>query len=91
LYEAEHPETRNGMRNGQTSKKTESAFLETPSFITDVAAKTNKSETTIKEEVQIATHIAEPIQEVIKDLPIADRKTDLLIYASVFRPRNFEK
>ncbi len=78
LYEAEFPQTKSGMRNGQTSKKTESVFLETPSFIKDTATKTNKSATTIQEDVQVATNISEEVQAVIKELPIADRKTDLL-------------
>ena len=32
IYEELHPETRVGMRNGQTSKKTEPDFLDTPSL-----------------------------------------------------------
>ena len=54
IYESLHPETRRGMRNGQTSKTADSAVLETKSFIEDTAEKTGKSSRTIAAEVQMA-------------------------------------
>ncbi len=53
-------------------------LLEAPSFVADVATKTNKSERSIQVEVQVATNIPERVQTAIKDLPVADNKTDLL-------------
>ncbi len=78
LYEAEFPQTKHGRRNGQTCKTAESAVLETPAFVTDVSTKTNKPERTIREDVQIATNIPKKVQAIIKDLPVADNKSDLL-------------
>jgi ParB family chromosome partitioning protein len=74
FYEAEHPQTKQGMRNAQTSKNAESAFLETPAFAKVTAEKINKSERVIQEEVQVATRIPEKVQTLIKDLPVADNK-----------------
>jgi ParB family chromosome partitioning protein len=78
LYEAEHPQTKKGgdkqTEEAREKLKTESVF----SFVKDTATKTNKSETTIKEEVQVATNIPEKVQAVIKDLPVADNKICLL-------------
>ncbi len=76
LYEVEFPQTKQGMRNAQTSKNAESAFLETPTFTKDIAEKMKKSERVIQEEVQIATRIPEKVQTLIKDLPVADNKSD---------------
>ncbi len=77
LYEAEFPQTKRGMRNGQTSKDADSASLETRSFVKDTAAKTKISGRTIEEEVQVATNISEEVQTIIKDLPVADNKSEL--------------
>lgn len=86
LYEAKYPETKQGMRNGQTSKSAESASLETTSFVKDTAAKTNKSSRTISEDVQVATRIPEPVRDAIRQTPIADNKTELLMLSRLDAP-----
>ena len=47
LYEMLHPETRQGMRNGQTSKNANLASLETKSFAQDTSEKTGMSQRTV--------------------------------------------
>ncbi len=80
FYEAEHPETKQGAKGGNFKektkevKKTESVSI--PTFAKEVSQKTGKSETTIREEVQVATRIPDKVQEKIKDLPVADNKSD---------------
>jgi hypothetical protein len=46
--------------------------------VKDLAEKTNKSERSIERDIQIATRIPEKVQTIIKDLPVADNKSDLL-------------
>lgn len=77
VYLEIYPETAHGMRNGQTSKTADSATLETPSFVESTAALTNESERTIRQNIQIATDLKE-FADDIADLPIADKKTELL-------------
>lgn len=84
IYEELYPETKQGMRNGQTSKKTESDVLEKteaekkektespikPSFVADTAEKTGRSETVIKEELQIANKVIPEAKPVLKEKEI---------------------
>jgi hypothetical protein len=79
LYEAEFPQTKKGVAGAIGSNKaqgnnakTDSVFA--PSFVKDTATKTNKSETTIKEEIQVATNIPKKVQAIIKDLPRRPKK-----------------
>ena len=78
IYEKLYPQTKNGMRNGQTSKNAESAFLETKSFTEDTSEKLNKSKRAIETSIQIATNIAPEVKDMIYDTPLADQKTNLL-------------
>ncbi len=39
IYEELYPETKQGMRNGQTAKTAESAVLDKPSFVKDTSVK----------------------------------------------------
>ena len=75
IYEELHPETKQGMVNGQTSKKTNLGFLErVPSFVKDTSAKTGKSASTIKRELQIANNVIPEVKEVIKSRNISQEK-----------------
>ncbi len=47
-------------------------------FVKEIAEKTAKSEASVYQDVQIATRIPEKVQTLIKDLPVADNKSDLL-------------
>lgn len=76
IYEELFPDTRHGMRNGQTSKDAESAALETPSFAVDTSTKAGISTRVIHEELQISKNILPEVKEIIKDNDIS--KTDCL-------------
>lgn len=85
LYEAKHPETKHGAlgggRSGKgTRTKTELAESATSvtSFSEDTSAKTGLSARTVRQDVQIANDLAPDVKEAIRDLPIANRKTELL-------------
>ncbi len=78
LYEAEFPQTKKG-GDKQTDAAREKLSAESAlSFAKDTADKTKQSERAIQEEVQVAVNISEEVQAVIKDLPIADNKSELL-------------
>ena len=49
LYEAIHPETRQGQRNGQTAKNANFSLLETKSFAQDTADKLGVSKRTVEQ------------------------------------------
>jgi ParB family chromosome partitioning protein len=72
FYEAEHPQTKNGGDRKSDEIRKRIPFSDSTSFTKDTAAKTNKSATTIQEEVQVASRIPEKVQTLIKDLPVAD-------------------
>ncbi len=71
----EHPETKHGATGRGRNRELDSSSL---NFVVETAAKTNKSEAVISNEVQIATNIPARVQTAIKDLPVADNKSDLL-------------
>ncbi len=84
FYEVKYPETENGQSQAlgmnkalNNNVKVESTFT-LPSFVADTAAKINKSEAAITKDIQIANNIPERVQAAIKDLPVADNKSDLL-------------
>ena len=78
IYEKLYPHTKNGMRNGQTSKNVDSTFLETKSFVEDTSEKLNKSKSNIDQSIKIAKDIAPEVKDLIYDTPLADQKTNLL-------------
>lgn len=63
IYEELYPETKNGMRNGQTAKKMPSIILETPSFADDTGSKTGLSPRTIRQDIQLA-------RDLVTDIPL---------------------
>jgi hypothetical protein len=65
LYEAEHPETKNGGDRKSEEIRTQNLRSDSVSFVQDVATKTNKSERSIQVEVQVATNIPERVQTAI--------------------------
>ncbi len=80
----QHPETENGQAQAlgmnkslKNNVKIDSIFT-LPSFVADTAAKINKSEDAISKDIQIATNIPERVQAAIRDLPVADNKSELL-------------
>ena len=71
LYEALHPETRQGQRNGQTVKNDNLTFLEAKSFSEDTADKLGVSKRTVERLVQTAANLTPEAKKIIHD---ADEK-----------------
>lgn len=71
LYEALHPETRQGMRNGQTSKNENLSLLEAKSFTQDTADRLGVGKRTVEQLVQTARNLTPEAKKVIRD---ADNK-----------------
>ena len=67
LYEAIHPETRQGMRNGQTAKRENFSLLDTKSFSQDTADKLGVSKRTVEQLVQTARDLTPEAKKVIRD------------------------
>ena len=67
LYEAIHPETRQGMRNGQTAKNENFSLLDTKSFSQDNAEKLGVSKRTVEQLVQTAANLTPEAKKIIKE------------------------
>ena len=67
LYEAIHPETRQGQRNGQTAKNANSSLLETKSFAQDTADKLGVSKRAVEQLVQTARDLTPEAKKTIRD------------------------
>ena len=67
IYEMLHPETRQGHRNGQTSKTDTETVLGTKSFADDTAEKTRQSPRTIRRKIQVATNLTPEVTEIAKN------------------------
>ena len=67
LYEAIHPETRQGQRNGQTAKNANFSLLETKSFAQDTADKLGVSKRTVEQLVQTAANLTPEAKKTIRD------------------------
>lgn len=80
IYEAQHPETKNGATGRGRNRSADSAKL---SFADEAATKTSRSSRVVREEVQIAESITDEAQEIIESTDIADSKTELLNLARV--------
>lgn len=95
IYEALHPEaTAEAIRSaarweaekspneiislGDDAKPPAKAVI---SFSKDAAAKTGVSQRTVQQEVQIAENIVPEVKEMLRNTPVADKKTDLLAIA----------
>jgi ParB family transcriptional regulator, chromosome partitioning protein len=79
IYEALHPETKHGKGPGRGNR--EKKRNEFTSFAADTASKLGRSPRTIQQEVQIATNLSDRVKEKIRTLPIAGKKSDLLLLA----------
>ena len=67
LYEAIHPETCQGQRNGQTAKNANFSLLETKSFAQDTADKLGVSKRTVEQLVQTARDLTPEAKKTIRD------------------------
>ena len=78
IYEILHPETKQGMRNGQTSKSENSSVLETRSFAKDTAEKLGVSPRTVEVQIQTAKNLTSAAKEMIRGSDIRINKTNAL-------------
>ena len=78
LYEAIHPETRQGQRNGQTAKNENFSLLETKSFSQDTADKLGVSKRTVEQLVQTARDLTPEAKKIIQDSDTKITKGDAL-------------
>lgn len=67
IYEKLHPETRQGQRNGQTSKNETVSFLETKPFTQDTAEKLGVSPRSIEQKIQVAKNLTPAVKEIVKE------------------------
>jgi ParB-like chromosome segregation protein Spo0J len=81
IYEGIHPQTKKG--GDHTTEAGKQKADPALSYVKDTALQTGKSETSIKQSVKIATDLAKPVKEKIRDTPIADNKEELKALASV--------
>jgi len=76
IYEALHPETKQGMRNGQTSKNRNLRSLEAKPFAVDTAEKIGVSRATVERQIQTAKNLTPETKEIIRGNRVS--KTDAL-------------
>ena len=67
LYEVIHPETRQGMRNGQTVKNDKLTVLQAKPFSEDTADKLGISKRTVERLVQTAANLTPEAKKIIRD------------------------
>lgn len=67
MYEALHPETRQGQRNGQTAKSGNLPFLDPKPFAQDSADKLGVSRRTVERLVQTAANLTPEAKEAIQN------------------------
>ena len=78
IYEELYPQTKRNasFKGNQYSSKSASDFEQKPTFVADTAQKTGKSQTVIKDEIQIAKNIIPEVKNVIREYDVT--KTDAL-------------
>lgn len=84
IYEALNPNAKAEARRAAGMNKAlgnNVAPVSGATFVESVEALTGKSKSAIKEEIQIARDIAEPVKDLIRDTELADKKTELLSLA----------
>jgi len=67
IYETLHPETRQGMRNGQTSKNENLSLLGAKPFSQDTAEKLGVSKRTVEQLIQTARDLTPEAKKIIRD------------------------
>ena len=70
IYETLHPETRQGMRNGQTSKTETVAVLETKPFAEDTAEKIGVAARTVRSKIQVVKNLTPEVKGLVKEKDI---------------------
>lgn len=70
IYETLHPETRQGMRNGQTSKTATVSVLEAKPFAEDTAEKIGVAARTVRSKIQVAKNLTPEVKQIAKEKEI---------------------
>lgn len=70
IYEMLHPETRQGQRNGQTSKTATIAVLDAKPFAEDAAKKLGMAPRTIRAKIQVAKNLTPQAKKIVKNSDI---------------------
>ena len=78
IYETLHPETKHGMRNGQTSKDCNLQSLDAKPFVQDAAEKLGVSQSTVSRKVQAAKNTTQEAKEIILENGIDLSQQDAL-------------
>ena len=78
LYEAIHPETRQGQRNGQTVKNDKMTGLQAKPFSEDTADKLGISKRTVERLVQTAANLTPEAKKIIRDADDKITRSDAL-------------
>ena len=78
LYEAIHPETRQGQRNGQTVKNDNLTLLQAKPFSEDTADKLGISKRTVERLVQTAANLTPEAKKIIRDADDKITRSDAL-------------
>ncbi len=67
IYEKLHPETRQGQRNGQTSKTETVSVLEAKPFAEDTAEKLGVTARTVRSRIQVAKNLMPAVKGIVKE------------------------
>lgn len=82
IYETKYPETKHGVNRftrSEENRVAENATLQIPdSFVESTAKITNQSPRTIYQDIEISKNLTPEVKELIRNEPIADKKTELL-------------
>ena len=78
IYEALHPETRHGMRNGQTSKDCNLQSLGAKAFIQETADHLGVNKSTIARQIQTAKNLSPEAKNIIRNNNTKITKTNAL-------------
>lgn len=80
INETMHPEAEAyGSKKQHQQGKQKPSEIISPGFAIDAAQKTGVTPRTIQQEVQIATRISDEVKGIIRQTPLADSKTDLVV------------
>lgn len=86
LYEAQHPETKQGGAPGKAGGGKQAKSSEKRSFVEQTADREGVKKDAVYRDITIAEGLKEPAKAIIRDTPVADRKGDLLVLAKVDDP-----
>jgi ParB family transcriptional regulator, chromosome partitioning protein len=89
IYEALHPETKQGATLKKGPKRQNVATGE-PSFADDTATKTGQSKRTVERKVEVGEKLSDEVVKLIADSPIADNQSELKLLADMDESEQLE-